>query len=181
MNDSAISVRYAKALLEAANEAKAADGVLSDMMALEGYFSELPDFIVFIESPVIAMRDKLAFLDKISLDFHEMTKRFLVMITRNKREAYIRLMVKNYIRFYRKEKGILEAVFVTAVQVKVDTVNQIRKALKEAYKTEVELQQQEDEDLIGGFVLRIEDKQLDASVATQLKKIQRELNQTLLP
>lgn len=180
MNESAISVRYAKALLEAAKEAKKADQVLKDMLSLDQYFEEIPDFSVFIESPVIPVREKMAFLERISQDFEEMTLRFLQMITKNKRESFIRMMVKNYIRFYRKQQGILEAVLVTAGTVKEETVQVIRQKIKDSFQAEVELHQRTDEAIIGGFVLRIEDKQLDASVESQLKKIRRELGQTLL-
>jgi len=81
---------------------------------------------------------------------------------------------------YREEQGIVEAVLQTADSATEITVDQLKELLKETYKADVEISQETNPDLIGGFVLRIEDQQLDASIAAQLKRVQRELNNTLI-
>lgn len=180
MNESAIPVRYAKALYLTARDKNTEEGVLKDLLQLDQYFSELPDFAFFVESPVIAESVKLAFIDQIDAGFEELTSRFLHLITKNKREKYIRRMIHNFLRFYRKDKGILEATLFTAGEIKKQTLQDIKQALKKAYQAEIDLQQKTDAELIGGFVLRIDDKQLDASIANQLQTIKRELNQTTI-
>ena len=59
-------------------------------------------------------------------------------------------------------------------------VLQVKKILENEFNAKVELSQKVDEKLIGGFVLRVEDKQYDASISTQLKKIREQLLQTEL-
>lgn len=180
MNHSAISVRYARALLEAATEAGLARQVLEDVMSLERYFTEIPAFTDFIESPVIPATEKAALFASISQDFQDLTLRFFRLITEKRRESHIRMMVKNFIRFYRKEAGIMEATLITATEVSDETARQISQDLEKTYQTRVELQKQTDDRLIGGFVLRIDDQQLDASMAEQLRKVREGLEQTLM-
>ena len=89
-------------------------------------------------------------------------------------------MIRHYSSLYRDDQGIVEAVLYTADTTTDSTVDQLRKLLVETYKADVELSKEIDPEIIGGFVLKIEDQQLDASIATQLKRVQRELDNTLM-
>lgn len=181
MNESAISVRYAKALFQTASENNLSTEVLLDIKSLETFYREVPEFGFFVNSPIISVSDKNNFLSKITKEgFQEITIRFLQMITKNKREAQLPLIIRNFFKFYRQDQGILEAILVSATPVKKETLEKIRQALATNYKAKIEIKQETDPNLIGGFILRIEDEQLDASIAAQLKKIKRELDQTLL-
>jgi F-type H+-transporting ATPase subunit delta len=181
MNDSAISVRYAKALFQTASDMGISKEVLLDMNALEVFFTTIPEFSVFIDSPIVKVSEKLSFFKKIGEPgFQELTRRFLDLIVKNKRESHILGMVRNFNRLYREELGIVEAHFTTANKAQESTLDQVKELIRKSFKSEVELTEEVKPEIIGGFVLRIEDQQLDASISAQLKKVQRELSNTLL-
>ena len=68
----------------------------------------------------------------------------------------------------------------TALPLNEAIVTQIQKILETEFKAKVELSQKVDNRLLGGFVIRVEDKQYDSSLSTQLKKIREQLLHTEL-
>ena len=78
---------------------------------------------------------------------------------------------------YRTEKGIRSAELVTALEVDDPTIKSVRELLKKAFDSDVELSASVDKDLIGGFLLKIEDQQYDSSVASNLKRMKKQLLQ----
>ena len=73
--------------------------------------------------------------------------------------------------------GIMQAQIGTAKRLHDDTRGEIISMIKKAFKAEIELKEVVDRDLIGGFVLSVEDKQLDASVKGKLNRIRKELHE----
>jgi F-type H+-transporting ATPase subunit delta len=100
------------------------------------------------------------------------------LVIRNKREIYLPEIARNFKELYRKAKGIRSATLVTAYPVEEEEVEKLRKLIRNAFNEEVELTKSLDEEIIGGFVLTIEDMQYDASVARNLRKIKNQLLQT---
>ena len=178
MNESQISVRYAKALFQSANEKQILDQVYGDMELLSEV-CKLKDFTYMIELPSLQASQKykmvqILFEKKMS----EISLSMIKLIISNKREIYLSGIARNFSDLYRKEKGIRSAELLTAVAVDEAAVKSIRDLIRKAYDAEVELSTSVDEDVIGGFVLTIEDMQYDASVASNLRNLKKELLQT---
>ena len=74
-----------------------------------------------------------------------------------------------------KHKGITEAVITTAVKVDSKVKNQISEFISKVFGTKAELKEVIDHDIIGGFILRIDDNYIDASVRNELRKIEKGL------
>ncbi|MEA1877765.1 MAG: ATP synthase F1 subunit delta [Bacteroidota bacterium] len=181
MNDSSIAVRYAKALYASARDLKLTEQVLNDLKYIDKLLRETPEFAEFIQSPVLQVSEKLTILNALFKNHcQELSFRFLELITRNKRESYLPAMIRKYFHLYRKDQGIIRARLTTVLESQVDSLEKIKVLLKQRYTAEIELEEQIDPDLIGGFILRVDDEQLDVSIASQLKKIRRELDQTLI-
>ena len=104
-----------------------------------------------------------------------MTYSFLMMLLTNNRETYLKDITRNFHETYRKEAGYKAAKLTSAVEIDPATVEQFRALIRKHFKTEVDLTFQVDSKLIGGFVLQVEDQQIDASVTAKLKKLKREL------
>ena len=178
MSTGKIAVRYAKALFLSAKEQNVLDPVRDDMELLLEATSKIEDIKQLLESPILDSGKKSIALSEIfksrvsglSLDF-------INLATRNKREEYLPGMARYYIQLYKEEKGIQVATVSSAVGMDQESSDQIREMIKEAFKTEIELQQEIKKDLIGGFVLRVENKQLDASVKGKLARIKKELQE----
>ncbi len=178
MNDSKIPVRYARALFESAREKEILDDVMKDMIALQEICT-LPEFHFLVNTPVIRVSLKSEIMSlALAKGLHELTLSLMDLLIRNGREQYIGGIVRNFIGLYKKHKGIRSATFTTAVAMSKEIKKDVEKVIQETLNHSVELETGLDKDLIGGFVIRIDDLQYDASVANSLKRVkQRLLNQ----
>jgi len=175
MNDSKISVRYARALFESARDQKVLDTIRTDMESVQEV-CKIPEFQYLVVTPVMKESQKCEVVDTIlKQNVHPLTLSLLNLVFRNGREAYIQAIARNFVDMYKKEKGIRTATFTSAVKVSGDVKSAVEKMIKETLKTSVELEMETKEDLIGGFVIRIDDQQYDASVAQSLRKVKKQL------
>ncbi len=175
MNDSKISVRYAKALFESAAEKGLLDEVRKDMLQLQGICT-LEDFTDFLHSPVMKESQKSKVLTAVLKDsVQPLTMTLLDLVLKNKRELYIPGIARNFEEQYKKRKGIKSAVFVSAASVDASVKEKLVNVLKDALNSKIDLTTETNKELIGGFVVRIDNQQYDASVASKLKKIEKQL------
>ena len=176
MNDSKISVRYAKALFKSALEKGIADRVIQDL----NYISEIvqtDDFKYLMKNPVIKTSEKIDAVSKLFKEkIHEFSLRFFILILRQKRESYLERIIRNIQSFYRSHKGILSVQLIVPVKVDKETKNRFFNILSDSFKTEIELTEKVKPGIVGGFILRIEDEQLDNSVTTALSKMKESLS-----
>ncbi len=178
MNESQISVRYAKALFQSASELKILDEVFRDMEMLSET-CKLEDFQNMLLLPSIQPSQKYKIVEAVlKKHLSEISLSMLNLVITNKREVYLSGIARNFIDLYRKAKGIRTAKLVTAQPVEKSELDNIRELIRKTYEAEVELSSAVDKDVIGGFVLTIEDRQYDASVAGNLRKIKKQLLQT---
>ncbi len=176
MDLSTINVRYAKAFFLTAKEKKLLDTFKTDIQLISEVCNSSTDFILLLESPVvkISLKEKLVteiFKGKV----HETTLNFLILIIRKKREVHIPGICRNFLELTRKDQNIKSALLVTATEVPAAMIDKISSLLEKQLKSKIELSGKVDENIIGGMVLRLEDIQYDASVATQIKKIKQKL------
>lgn len=178
MNESQISVRYAKAVFQSASEQQVLDRVYEDMEVLTST-CKLEEFQYMLVVPTLQPSQKIKVLRSI-FEKHvtKITMSLIDLVAKNKRETYLPGIARNFMDLYRKEKRIRAATLVTAQAVDEAAMEAIRELIRKAYDSEVELSSSVNEDVIGGFVLTIEDKQYDASVASNLRKIKKQLLQT---
>jgi F-type H+-transporting ATPase subunit delta len=176
VNDSKISVRYARALLISAREQDVLSGVREDMEMILMAAKEVHEFKQLLDSPIIDnARKKKVLTTLFENRMQRLSLKFIELVVNKNREEYIPGMARMFIKFYKEEKGIRAATLKTAVKVDKKTKEQLSELIKQVYRSEIELSDEVDERLIGGFVLRVEDQQMDASVAGQLQKIRKEL------
>ena len=179
MNYSKITVRYSKAIFILAKEKDILDKVKDDMLFISRIIQEISEFAFMLTSPVIQASQKEKALAKIfDNKLSTETMSLLSLIVKNKREEYIPDIARNYIELYRKEKGIKSVTLTTAIEIDKDLKEKLIKIIKEFYKSEIELKSKVNQDIIGGFVISVDDKQLDASVSKKLKDLEREFINT---
>jgi F-type H+-transporting ATPase subunit delta len=176
MNDSKIAVRYAKALFLSAKEKKVLDKVYNDVVFVLDICRQVNELMDLFHSPIIpASKKKIIVREVFRADVNKLTLNFLDLIILNKRETFIPDIARRFISVYKKHKGFTSATLTTATPVDREVRNRIIDLIDKAYKTKVDLAGKVEESLIGGFVLRIEDHLLNASVSSELKKIKKEL------
>ncbi len=181
MDLSAIRVRYAKAFFSLAKEKNMFETFKTDIENVLNVCKHSTDFVHLLESPVVPTSKKAELITKIfKTEVNPLTLNFLLLILQNKREEYIPGICRNFLELIRKEQNIKSAMLVTAIEIDSKTIDKIKTLLEKELKATVELNTQVDSEIIGGLILRIDDKQYDASVTTQLRKIKRELLDTEL-
>jgi F-type H+-transporting ATPase subunit delta len=175
MNDSKISVRYARAIFQSALEKKILDKVNEDMI----FISEVcktPEMKEFLGSPIITPSKKEAILHKMfDNNVEKITLSLIDLIVKNGREGFIPAIAREFMHETKKFKGITESVLTTAVKVDEGVKKQITDLIAGVFKTKVELKEIIDPEIVGGFILQIDDSYIDGSVRNKLRKIKKEL------
>lgn len=178
MNESQISVRYAKALFQGASELGVVDRVYSDM-GLLAETCALDDFIYMMTLPSLQGSQKSRMVDAIlKPHLSEISMSMIHLVIRNKREGYLPGIARNFRDLYRTSRGIRKASLVTAQPVGDADQKRIKELITKTYEVEVELSVILDEEMIGGFVITIGDRQYDASIASHLRRMKKQLLQT---
>jgi len=181
MDQSKINTRYAKAFFTLAKDKGLTSELRIDAGLIANVCASSIDFNLLIESPIVKTSQKVKAIKSIFTGkVNVLSLNFLILIAENNREKNIPGIFRNLEELYRKEEGVKTAVITSAQSLDDAVINQISQILEAEFNSKVELSQKVNTELIGGFVLRVEDKQYDASVSTQLKKIKEKLLQTEL-
>lgn len=177
MKEKRVANRYAKALFDLAVERNILEKIKADSELIYNVCLQNHEFILMLRSPIIKESKKLLILKNVfEKSINEMSFKFLVIITRNRRESLIMDISEQFIEIYKKFKNILSANLSTAVEIDSEIRENIIRLLKKHTKSEIELSEDTNEELIGGFVLSFDDKQYDASVLRQIKDLHKEFD-----
>ena len=179
MDQSKINIRYAKAFFMLAKEKNLTVELRKDAQLIANVCETSSDFILLLESPVIKTSNKVKAIKSVfEGKVNPLMVNFLALIAENNREKYIPGIFRNLEDLYHQEEGIKSVVLTSAQPLDETVVLQIRKILEKELNAKVEMTQKVNEELIGGYVVRFDDKQYDASIATQIKKVKEKLLQT---
>lgn len=166
------ALRYAKATLNLAKERNLADEVNKDMILIRDTIEENNDLEVMLKSPVIKSPLKRSVLIEIFKNkINGITKGLIDVLIENKRLSLLPLVAKEYIVIYDFMKGIEVAQVTTAVPLTKELEKAILKRVHESVDTKVSIVNVVDPSIIGGFVLRVGDKEYDSSVAYRLEDL----------
>lgn len=166
--------RYAKALLELALDQDKLALVEADMLQLIKMSEEVHDFHVFINSPLIQIDKKVAVIHSIFKDFNEVTLKFLALVTNNGREGAMIEIAKQFIAQLMSHRGIVPVTIISAQQLEDNTKAEILSKINSVVKGTPLITEEVDASLIGGFIIRMGDQQIDASVASQLQRMKQQ-------
>ena len=171
-----VASRYAKSLLDLAVEKGQLEAVYTDMVQIKSICNDSREFITFLNSPIIKVDKKVTTL-KALFDgkLNTITSDFLTLVAQKRRESVIPHMATSFIEQYKSQKNILTAVVTSAKGLDDVTKKQALDLIKSQLNGEIELVEKIDSNVIGGFILKIGDKQLDKSVARQLSNLKKEL------
>jgi F-type H+-transporting ATPase subunit delta len=177
MYQSLVTLRYAKAFFLKAEEDGFVDQANKDIQLIQKSLLENPDIYKTIQHPVIPISKKQKIIQKIfESHVHDTTLKFLMLILENKREKFFKDICRNFIDIYNENKGIKTVELTTTVKLAEKEKTAIKNLIKEAFNaTKVTFTEKIDKSLIGGFLIKIEDQLIDASVKRQLDKIKYEL------
>ncbi len=175
MKSTKAASRYAKALLELAIEKNRIDQVTSDISTLLQANNETKEFQLFLDSPVINAEKKNSIFKVLFPKFDEITTLFIELITKNGREAMIPQIADSFEAQLKAHKGIVPVTLISAQALDSKTKETIIAKVQSIIKGILEVTEEIDASLIGGFVVKIGDNRIDASVANQLENLKQRL------
>ena len=177
MSDYRIGQRYAKSLLELAEEQGALDDVNQDMKLLEKVCRENREFVLMLKNPVISHNKKLDILKRIFKNkVHSLTLSIFEIMTRKNRENILPELSRAFHVLYNEKKEIVMAKIITSFKIDKDLRKQfIEKIQKDTGNEKIELEEEVNKDMIGGYILKIGDMQIDDSIDTKLRSLRFDL------
>jgi len=171
-----LATRYAKSLIGLAIEKGQLEKVFADMQWLNAVCKSNRDFVNLLRSPIIKGDTKKKIMEAVTTGhISEMTAAFNRLLITKGRESNLPEISAAFISSYKEKKDIQTIHLTTAAPV-TDAVKKaiIEQVKKTAGFQNVELEEKVDTDLIGGFVLQVGDKLVDASVAYDLRAIAKQ-------
>jgi len=177
MDIGVISVRYARALLKSATEAKIEDAVYTEMQQLAKSYVEVPQLRFTIDNPMLSKDKKEALLlTAVGEKPSDLTKTFIKLVLKEDRERVMQFIANSYITLYRQQKNVIRGRLITAAAVSPATEQKMRQMVEGKTNGTVEFESEVDPDIIGGFILEYDTYRMDASVKTKLNSILTQLS-----
>lgn len=175
-----VASRYAKSLIDLAVETKQLEEVANDMRLIKKVCKENKEFVILLESPVVKTDKKMAIFKSVfGGKISETTSAFLDLIARKRREGYIDDIAYAFDEQYKLFRNITTAVITTATSLDAATKSKVIDIVKKSATGEVELIEKIDKSLIGGFVLTVNDKQVDTSIKRKLNDLRKNFSTNL--
>ncbi len=174
MNIGLISKRYAKALLEYAQEQKAEEQVYQEMMLLERTLRNEPLLRKAIDNPILSVKDKRNLLLAVVKDFDPVYSNFIDLVLKNRRETSLMSIALTYEDMFRQSKNINSGTLITATPPDKSLIDKVKSIFAKVNPGQIELETVVDPSIEGGFIFDFDTYRLDASVKTQLNLIKKQ-------
>ena len=172
MDIGVISVRYARALLKSATDAKIEDAVYTEMLQLAKSYVDVPQLRFTIDNPMLSKDDKeKLLLTAAGKKPSPLTKAFIQLVLKEDREGVMQFIAKSYVTLYRQQKNVIRGRLITAAAVAPATEQKMRRMVESKTNGTVEFESEVNPDIIGGFILEYDTFRMDASVKTKLNSI----------
>jgi F-type H+-transporting ATPase subunit delta len=171
---SGVAGRYALALFELARDGDALDAVAADLAAFKRMLDNSADLRRLVRSPVISREDQGKALAALSerAGFNALTAKFLGVVAEHRRLFALPGIIEAYSAMLAEHKGEVGAELVSAVPLQEQQVTTLEKQLSSAVGRQVLLSARVDPGLLGGLVVRVGSRMLDASLRTKLRQLE---------
>ncbi len=169
--------RYAKALLDFARDNHQEQAVQEDMESIIKTLKDSDELASVLQNPTLKSSKKHDILTAVfGNSVSKVSLRLFDLLAENNRMEILHQVADSYRKLYNRMKGIVEATVITAVPLRDDLKEKImKKAGQIAGGKTIRLTNQTDPSLIGGYILRIGDIQINADIAGKLTELKRNL------
>ncbi len=175
MKNSKVAKRYARALLDLSMEQKNIDSVLGDMNMLAATCDDSHDFRLLLDSPIVKADKKIVIFEQVFEQFEKLTMSFVTLIIKNGRESDLPGIAEAFQVQVKEERGIVPITITSATKLDDATKDSIIAKVQKGIDGQLEVTEQIDESLIGGFMVQMGDMRMDASVSSQLNNLKQRL------
>ena len=178
MSQTKVAKTYAKSLLDLSIEKGVLEQVKNDMEVIYTTCIDSKELRLMLLSPIVSSDKKLAVLSDIfKNNVSELSFLFIELLAKKGREANLTAVSNAFSSLYLEYKNILKAVIVSVDGVGDSLKQKIKELVKESYQKEVIFDEVKDPSLLGGFIITIGDKQIDASVSKKLAQLKNSFSE----
>ncbi len=170
------AIRYAKAILDQANDLNATDMVQEDMKLIASTVASNQELELFISNPILNVEAKNDALSEIFVNTHAVTKSLFRLLLENKRFELLHDIAVEFSKLYDESKGIQHAEVTTAFTMDQALEEKVMAKIRTFSDKKIIIKNIVDPAIIGGFIIRIGDQQYNASIANSLHTLKRELS-----
>lgn len=175
MSASKIAYRYAKSLIELAQDQNSLEQVKGD---IDTFIQSLEsrDFVNLLNSPIVKADKKVKIFDAIfGNTMSDLTKRYFRLLTQKGRESNLPAIANAFIEQYNLLKKVTKVHVTVAKEIDDAQMKAIETKLAESAKTQenVKLEVSVDPSLMGGFILEFEGQKYDESVRSKLSELRK--------
>ena len=175
MSELTVALRYAKALIDLAQEQNAVEAVKDDMVLFYKTVRESPELGAVLANPIVSHSKKTAILaDIFGTRMSKVSVAMLNIMVNKGRGDVLYATAHEFITLYDIKHNITYAKVVSAAPLSEPNKQKMLAEVQQAVGGTVKLNTQVDAALIGGFVLTVGDRRIDTSVASSLNKIKKD-------
>jgi F-type H+-transporting ATPase subunit delta len=180
MKETRVAYRYAKSLVDLAAEMGVLDQANNDMKFIDSVCTENRALVVAMKNPVVGTDKKEGIIRSLfGGRISEFTLSLLVLLIKKHRGPVLFEVTVEFQRLYREIKGIKQVEVITTLPLSDDQRDGFRSILSNKSRS-IELIEKTDESIIGGFVLKMDDLQVDESIRTKLSRIKNKFSEQVI-
>ena len=169
------AIRYAKAIYDIANEENSINEVYKDMNFINELNSDSLDFKNLLSNSQINFQDKKKLILSLIKQSNALTEKLIDLLIHNKRVKIIGDIASSFIQLYNKNNNIKEATIITASPINNELESKILSMINIKDAKSVNLTNVVNPNIIGGFIIRFDGKEYNASVKQNLNNLKTEL------
>jgi F-type H+-transporting ATPase subunit delta len=175
-----ITIRYAAAFFDLAEEQGIIEKANEDMTLFGNVCESNRDFVLMLHNPVINAEKKRKVITHIfGTSVTALSLSFMSLMIRKRRERYLPSIAEAFADLYQAYKGIKTAYVTTAVELGAGERKSILEILQKITNKKFELVEKTNETLLGGFVINLDNFQLDQSIAAKIKQLKKDFEKNL--
>ena len=175
MSELTVGTRYAKSLIDLAQEQDIVDAIKADMDLFLHTLKANPELKAVLSNPIIAHIKKIKILDEVFAGkVNKVTIAFFKLMVSKGRGEVLYTTALEYINQFNIKRHITKAKVASATALSAANKQTLIAELQKTIGGTIELEAKVDPSLIGGFVLTVGDRQVDTSIAASLKKLKKE-------
>jgi len=181
MSELTVASRYAKSLIDLAAEQKLVEKVKDDMDLFHDTLKANPELKAVLANPIVSHQKKTKILEEVfGKRVNKVTIGFFKLMIDKGRGEVLYFTAQEYVHLYDVANNIIEARVVSATALSASNKNTLTADIEKATGGKVKLQTKVDPSLIGGFVLTVGDRQVDTSIANDLRKLKKEFSRRVV-
>ena len=182
MIEESLATGYAQALFEVAEKRGGADDVEKDLDGIKDLLETNRKFRDILYHPSITRTEKKGLIDKIIAPqcSSKWVKNLLYILVDKRRERMLDFLPDVFKGVARRIRGVISVKVQTVFPLTESRLDKLKGNLEKLTKKKVELETEINKEIIGGMVIRIENKIIDGSVVNHLKNLKKNLLKTAL-